>query len=489
MPLNKVFTSQSFFSSLLILFSILLVNTAYGQEERITTINGYAPAYVGKKMELYGIQDFYSNREELLASTVVKEDSTFTIYIFNSEIHKVILKSNNNNSYLYIQPDSKYTVLFPEKDKYEAVRPNGSFLELTFFGLDTLDINYKILRFNRWMDDYMSRIFYLKNANGIEFAQKLDVFKKNVEKYYKSDTLDYSSKFFETYVKYSIAALDDIQNIANRNRYEKHDFYLKHSKVEYNNDAYMSYLMNFYKSMKQFLSTETSSKVYNGILRSSPTLIMNALGLEYTLINVRIREAAMIQYLAEDFYSGELPQTNILTILDSVANHGLFESNSIIAKNTIFRLTELGPGVPAPNFSLTNASGTKVLKDYAGKYTYMHFFDPSSVDNRNEVQLLINYYKKYSEDVNFITVYRKKEKYSEEELKAITSIPWASFECDESNSIFKNYRIEAYPYYILLDPYAYVVAAPALGPTPNGVYETIDRLFYQIHRQNQQEKK
>jgi hypothetical protein len=50
---------------------------------------------------------------------------------------------------MYIQPNATYDIYVPEKDPYEASRPNGNKIELSFFGLDSTDINYKILKFQR----------------------------------------------------------------------------------------------------------------------------------------------------------------------------------------------------------------------------------------------------------------------------------------------------------------------------------------------------
>jgi hypothetical protein len=95
-------------------------------------------------------------------------------------------------------------------------------------------------------------------------------------------------------------------------------------------------------------------------------------------------------------------------------------------------------------------------------------------------------YELYKGDVQFITIYPKKE-YKAEDVKAyIDTIPWEKFQVEESNAVWKNYKIETYPGYVLLDGYGYVVGAPALGPMPNGSYETIDRSFFYIQKVNKE---
>lgn len=463
----------------------------FSQEGKVVTIKGYAPAYVGQTITILEIEDYFSMKEAKLASTLVKEDSTFSISFFLKETQKILVQAAKNKSFIYAQPDAVYDIYIPEKDKYEVYRPGGNVIEVSFFDLDSLDINFKILQFQRWSDEFLSMYYHLKNVKPIEFAAKLDEFKTNVEKYYglkditneSDNTTKEEELFFNTFVRFSIASLDNIQFVAERNRYEKHDFYIKYSPVSYRNDAYMSYISTFYEKMIPRLSTETNNRVYLGLLKSSPTLIMRALGGEYTLINLRIREMIMIKALSEEFFSNDFPQTNILTVLDSVANNSLFEANAIIAKNMKLRLTELVQGGKAPDFVLTNANNElKTLSAYRKKHVYLHFYDPASQKNNLELEPLIRIHETYKDDIVFITIYPEKE-YSENEIKSrISVIPWEKYKVDESNPIWKNYKIETFPSYVLLDAYGYVVAAPALGPMPDGQYQTIDKTFFYIQK-------
>jgi hypothetical protein len=206
---------------------------------------------------------------------------------------------------------------------------------------------------------------------------------------------------------------------------------------------------------------------------------MRALGDEYTMINIRIREIVMIKALSEAYYDGDLPQTNVMTILDSVANHSLFEANGIIAKNMIRRLTELVPGRKAPDFALKSSDGTfKTRNDFKGKHVYIHFMDPLGQKSAIELDPLVKLYQTYKEDIRFITVYPSRE--DEKSKEVLAKIPWEKFDVDENASILKAYKVQTFPYYVLLDEIGHVVAAPALTPMPSGQYETIDRTFFYI---------
>jgi thioredoxin-related protein len=59
---------------------------------------------------------------------------------------------------------------------------------------------------------------------------------------------------------------------------------------------------------------------------------------------------------------------------------------------------------------------------------------------------------------------------------------------ESTNPIWKNYKVDAFPTYVLIDPNGYIVQAPALGPMPNGQYQTIDQTFFFIQQALNREK-
>lgn len=460
----------------ILLFVSLVFSQIYGQS--LTEITGFAPAYVGKEIEVYQISDFITLREERIASSTVKADSTFSLVFNLDETRKLILKAGNNKANLFANPSGKYDVLFPEKSKYDPYNPSGNFVELVFFNLGKEDINYKILEFNRWNDEFVARYYTKHNADSKYFVARLDTFKLDVEKYYKADTND---KYFNYHRKYTIAKLDDLRFMGSRNQYEKYDFYIRSTPVYYQNEAYMQYILHFYEKLLPRINSELNNKVYLGILKSSPTVVAIALSQEYTLSKqYKLRELIMLKTLSECFYEKDYPQTNILTILDSVSKGALYPENKIIAQNIHFRLTELSQGAKAPDFLLKDESKDLTLQNFQKKYLYLFFVDPTSMENMKQMNLLKPIYERYKEQINFVMVYKEKTDVNLAKLK--NELPWTVISSKESNSIFKNYNVVNYPYYLLIDPFGYVVSAPALGPIPNGSYDTIDKIFFMIQK-------
>ena len=471
-----------------------------GIAQSVTKITGFAPDYVGQTVELFEIEDYFSMREQLVATTIVKEDSTFNFQFLNDKTQKVIVKSNKNSGFLYIQPKAEYEVYLPSKNRYDAYRPMGNDVEIGFFNLDSTDINYKILAFDKWVNEFLGTYFPTKKINGSEFVLQLEKFKQNAENYYSSDT----SVFLKTHVQFTIAALDDIQFAGARNRFEKFDFYLNNYPIIYESDAYMSYINNFYSNIIPKLSKEVNDKVYLGILKSSPTIIINALAKEYTLRptvvktskgdkmigNARLRELIMIKGLSNVYYSPDYPKTNIINILDSLALHSIFSENKLIAKNLIYRLTELVPGAKSPDFLLTTKKDeVRTLTSYAGKHLYIHFFSANNKESIKEMDLMKSIFERYKSEVNFISVFEKDENLPKKTRDHINALPWDVFELEQDDQFFKTFKPGSFPFYVLIDPIGYLVSIPALSPKPNGQYLSIDKVFFDIKKLNDRDKR
>jgi hypothetical protein len=457
-------------------------NTYFSQQKVV--IKGTAPAYPGKKIEVYKILDYLSYKDSLIASTSVLQDSTFELKFDCTKIEKIVLKAHKNQGVLYIQPNAEYNVSVPDRDPYNAYRPFGNQIEIGFFDLAKNDINYKILEFNQWKNNFLAVNFSLKASKTKEFSDSLDVFKKSVQSYYESDT----SSFFKTYVRYSIAAIDDINFFGSRSHYEKFEFYLKDFPVAYENEMYMKYFSIFYKNSIGRFPMTLNTKVYKSVIRSSPSSLLSAMGEEYSLKNLRIRELAMIQTLSEIYYDKNFPKTNVLSILDSISRYSFFKAHASIARNILERLTALTPGTKAPNFNL-GIKDSISLNNFQNKFIYIQFIDPSSVESMKEFELLRPMYLKYKKYFEFITVYDSTVIISKEQRNYLSKLPWMIAPVGSLNDVFSKYQIKSFPQYVLIDNTGIISSIPALGPSPNGDYETIDKVFFSITKRIQLEEK
>jgi peroxiredoxin len=461
------------------LFSFFVSLTLFGQT--MTQITGFAPAYVGKQINLYEIMDYISMRQAKVASATVQDDSTFTFNFYLKETQKLILECNNNRGNIFAQPGGEYKVHFPDRNPHDLYNPAGNYVEIPIFELPKSDVNYKILEFNRWSNEIVAKFYTKNNADNKYFAARLDTFKMAVQTYYLADTLD---TYMNYHRKFTLAKLDDLRFTGSRNRYEKFDFYLARTPVYYQNEAYMDYVKSYYDKYLPRIDSKINDAFYLALLKSSPTGIHNALCREYTLQqNYKLRELVMIYMLSQSFYEKDMPQTNILSVLDSLGKKCMFPGNELIAQNVKFRLMELAQGAKAPNFFLPENGSTVSLANFKGKHFYMFFIDPTIDNHLKQLKALAPMYEKYKNDVHFLMVVKQSVMQTDLEIQKLKNdYPWKIIVVPDENSIFENYQVLRMPHYVLLDGFGYVVASPALGPTPNGNYDTIDKTFYMIQK-------
>ncbi len=463
--------------NILLLITFLVPLITFSQ---LVKIKGYAPEYIGADVSLYSIEDYFTNTESRIAQAKVGTDSVFTLNFYFHSTEKVRLKVGNNFAYLYLQPDSDYEIYFPGQNKYDPIHPEGSEMELLFRSLPKSDINYKILEFDRWLSEFIGENYHTKSMKQGDFAQKLDTLKMNMEKYYAQDT----STFFKTIIKFRFAELDEASYYGSRNELEKFDHYLLYSAVHYKNDAYMSYIKKFYKEFFERTTMELNNRVYLAVLKASPTMLFNALGQDYRMKNLRLRELIMVKSLGEIYYNADYPQTNITVMLDSITNHALFENNKVIAKNIKNKLTELVPGSPAPRFTLFDFDETEFsITKFPGKYKYIQFITSDGVTGKNEMELMKPLYKKYGNYIEFVTVFiGERDTEIIKQKNKLNDVEWSLSIPKNEEDLKLLFGLRTFPHYVLIDPDGFIVASPAQRPSPDGQYETIDKTFFEIHK-------
>lgn len=462
----------------LVILSLLFAVSGWAQS--ITTINGLAPAYVGEKVEIFAFVDYVSRVKEKLAEAEVKEDSTFSLTFYNEITRKLRVEIGVNHFLLYVQPENDYKLYVKGFSPYLGKEAKKVEAEFFFVDLDSSDINYKILMFEDRQLTFLKKNYNRTSLDSPEFMSAMDTFKLESARLYEDDT----SSYFQNYVRYSFAALDDLAYQGHRNRFEKYDFYIKPQTVLYQNDRYMDYILQYYDKYSYQLSDKLNQKFYEGVIQASPTIVMNALGADYALDNVRLRELVMTKMLADVFYSDDYPQTNILTMLDSISEHALFDANKTIASNLKFRLLELVPGAEMPEFVLSINGHKKSKGDYRGKHVYIQFIQKDALKSESDLPLMKPLFEKYGKYTDFVTIIVAEEGdsifESTDEYKKNNAISWEVSVIDKNDPILDRFGVSAYPHYIFMDAVGYVVQSPALTPRPDNEYDTIEKLLYRV---------
>jgi hypothetical protein len=442
-----------------------------------TTLKGIAPSYVGQKIDFFEVVDYFTYDDSLIGSVIVGKDSTFSISIDFVKEQKVIVRPPKCKGFLFVTPGQLYNLIIQESESKNPNFPDKE-IEIDFINLSKKDINYKIIVADEFMNAFLGDNFNKKTLNSPLFKSRLDSLKKDLGIVFKND----SSLFLNLYLKYNFASIDQIPYKGAPSQLEKYNLYLNNVPVAYQSEMYMRYIRNYYKNLLDLFPSEMSDRIYKSIIGIDPYDLFTVFGKDATLKNHRLRELVMLKSLADEYYKGRYPKSNILSMIDTVYVNSRFSENKRIARNIVLRLTELKAGNPAPFFQLCSNEVDTSKAYVTGKYTYIQFLSSTSETYLKELQALKASYNAYNKFVEFITVLVNDNQLEKKPREFVDKLPWKKHIVASSDSILKLYLIENFPSYVLIDDEGLISAFPALGPTPNGNLETIEHDLYSVKK-------
>ena len=460
-----------------IAFLVLFIVTFFASSQNVS-INGitYVPKK-NKEIRIYEVSDFLTNTEKEIGRTKIDSFGRFSFTIQTPEIKKIILRFDDKYSWMYIEPFSNYYIDLPEIDDNRSNFEKDNEIEMVFYRLDTTDINYKILGFEAWLDETLADFYYEKETKPGEFVKKISNFKKEVASVYSNDTSDY----FFNYLKYSIGTtVDNLQYVGSMSKDEKYNFYFSFSPFLVNHDKYMEYFKFFFEKYYYHAEKEIRQKIYNAVIRSDLKMYLDAINEDPYLKNNELRDLIALLIIKEEIGSKELPKSNLIAILRKLEETLINPDILVIASNLLDSFEELTNGMKVPNYKLDEVVK---LSDYGNKYIYFHFYDPSNQKCNTEIDAIRKLNEKYASIVEIVTIYPKPiEPLTITKKRNLDALTTKKFALDENHPIWNDFKINTFPYYILVDEQLTIKNMPALAPSPNGLYETIEKTFYDIKR-------
>ena len=443
------------------------------------TIIGYAPQFQNQRFHVWKYKDFLSGSLQEIQETQVNDEGVFTVQLPINQIQKLVVGNEKLTGYLYVQPNSRYNIEFiadhPQHNSYNLKEE----VEFTFLDLDSNDINYKILGLHAWLDNNFADMFVERDVNPGLYASKITLLKKMLYKDVMSDT----SVFFSNFVRYTIA--NDIDNqrfLGAPSTLEKYQLYLEKSPILYDNDVYMDFFKSFYDQYLSQIDSKVSDELFAAFAANSLTASDSILSTCPYLSNPELRSLVRIYILKQALSDDFLPKSVIRSNLQGISTEAVFPHHRMIAANICSQVELIQVGNTFILDTIKGPNETVILSKVKNKYIYLHAFNPSNAYAINELAALKKLQKAYGSKVEFITIYVQKENLNSTEKHAMESIEWSRVGFTMNDNIWTNLGIRTFPYYILIDRDFNVAAAPALSPTPNGKYETIEKTFFDLSK-------
>tara|TARA_Y100001978_G_C23690983_1_gene434751 strand:- start:991 stop:2382 length:1392 start_codon:yes stop_codon:yes gene_type:complete len=457
---------------------LLILFLLWGQYSKgNTTIYGTASGAKNAYVYVSLVEDYLTNTETLIYNTVVNSEGRFVIELEDLGIRKIVIRIQNSYSKLYIQNGATYFVEFPGENIDIIPYFSGSETEILFFNLDSTDINYKILGFEAWMDDEIASLYILKDVEPVKFVEGVLQFKTEIQATYAADT----SNYFKNYIKYSLGKnLDNIQYFGAPTRKSKYEFFIKNEPLQYHNPAYMDYVNDFYDGYLFQLDQMIRKPLIQSVYSSNAAHMITAIEFDSLIPNHKFAEFIALKIIQQEYYSGNLPKNNLIDLTNQIRLNSPYSNNQKIATNLIQEFYTITTGDQLPIIYLNEQYQLKAKHQ---RYLYIHFFDPNNPNSLSEISALKRLQIKYNNEIEFVTIYLNQNALMNDFSKRVLdNITWKSFSINYGHSLWKSLNVGSFPYYILVNPNQTIIGLPALGPNPNGSYETIEKTFYDIKK-------
>ncbi len=470
----------------LFILSILILGSLSGLA---TKINGktYKP-FKGKTVNLIQYKDYVTRDYEVLASTTVDSLGKFSFDYDIKSTQQAIIQIEYLIGIIYLAPNKEYSVYFPprsEDGKYRLTRNN---VNIVFDSIPKNDVNGLILEFNRLYDQFLMNNRY--NVGKPFFHENLDTFKLQIKKQFEGIEDDY-------FLKYARFSIGDLQLVAPSshdkiNRLSIYNSYIVNKKIDTKNHAQMNFLQNFYsKTLKNQIGK--TGKALSNSLTTNPsyTAIDSILKKDYFFKMQTIREFVIAENLFSMFYDEKYDPNIILSLLKEAEEKGEKKEMTVITKSIIASITKLMKGSKPYPIRLVNQHGDIVnLSDFEGKYVYINFWAKWNKESLAEMDVLKKMKAEYGDLIEFVSINidaskRKFDLY----MLSHKEYDWNMLYYGGDANLLDVYEVYTAPHYIMLDTNGNILSAPALKPVPNGSFESIEKMFFEIKKKSKKKPK
>ncbi|MCD4774222.1 MAG: TlpA family protein disulfide reductase [Bacteroidales bacterium] len=446
---------------LLVVILLIFVLSSFSQT---TIIRGTVENNDFNKIRILTYADQISYFEKTIASSEIDEKGNFFIeFDLSQNIHSFLVIGFQKAEF-YIEPAQTYDLeIIVKKDDKPFSFSDPKMLDIKIINSKKSELNTLIRNFN-----FIYNNFIINNFNNL--YKKRQKFLIDTLKNRTNNLLNASeNKYFENYVKYKIASIEQMAGIKNKTNIAQEYFINK--KVLYNNIEYMSF---FNTSFDRYLNINSNNISINHIRNIINNEHNNASVLELIKIikkdkllsqDYQILELVLLKSLTELYYTPNYNKENILKIISEISENGKFSQNREIAKNLILSINKLKPGTAAPNFSLPDFNNNIIsLKDFKGKYVYINFWNSNCIRCILEMDSIQKIKNQYKNKIDFISISTDRHPEKAKNILTEKNYDWIFLHFNNNIELLENYNVKMLPVNVLINPEANIISCPAVAP-------------------------
>ena len=433
-----------------------------------TKIQIHFPGSENQKALLWVYDDLVSYQERIISKTTSDAQGNFQFIINNKEIISVKIQLQFFNISLYVEPGKDYNVdvtaidfnnrdFYPKNiigyltPEYKITTPteheiNHELEAVNETFADFFDHNYVFLYQSRLpketLNDFTARIDSLRNVSSTDFVKKhIDIqmtqlnllLRKTgtpliVKKFFNGDNILYNDKIY----------------------------------MDYFNSFWSKYLLVSIQGLRygQLDSVINNTRSYNALTR----LIEN----DPYMKDAKLRELVVLRNLYEMYSDWRFNKSAIQDILSDISARGLTPENKKIAVNIRKKLMKYDNN-QAPDFRLPNMTGDEFYtkESFDGKFVYLNIWNEKCPKCLAQMDFEKELFLDLDDIIYFVSVYVGPDTAAARRIIKARDYQWTQLYYNEDFEFIKNYKMELFPYYILLDKKGEIEWYPAKFPGDN----------------------
>jgi len=466
----------------LILAIILSASISMAQTD---VISGNAKTYAGDTLRMYSIDDYITKNESLISSAVVDKDGNFSFSIRLKDVTKAYIDLSVFKCMMYLKPNSRQTIILPEKQKIEPQdEVNPFFRKYEFYpklvDTDSNDLNMVIPAFDKLYIQAMNRI--ITSQYNVSKAKTDELEKKIASRFSACN-----DPFFQSYMRYRFAMLDRTayhrnKDVIVREYFAGKDVLVKNPAY---NDLFDEIYTNVFANFKDMFSTYEDK--YQSIRDKSYTSLHQSIAADPKVSDDRLADYIILKGVKDAYYADTISKENLVELANLMAATCKHKDFKKIAEAISGSFTQLMCGYQAPDFSISDMKGKQYdLTSFHGKFTYLIFFNPNSYTAQSDLELIRDVRGEVpAEALNIALVFvsGSKDEYTDYCNNLEEDYGFPIYWYNGSKEMLQKYEVRAYPTYYLINPDLKLSMKPAPSPT-----EYFQLKFDAIYRSWKQEQ-
>jgi thioredoxin-related protein len=425
-------------------------------------LSGTAKSYSGSTIQVMYHNDAFTYTSKKITNFTIDENGKFFIEFNIEKTQLIYLPLEVYKGFLYVEPGEKYELKLPPKQELTPAQKLNPFFEVDELMIGVAntqanDLNRNIRKLDDKLDSFINqnfhRIYRKKDKSaGIQFSEEL-----------KQEFGGIKNDFFTEYFRYRLGFLTFLSNPNSFLKIENEFF--KNQKIQLNNPAYMSlYKKQYGNFLNGYFKQKESIGLRNAFQSENTYAEIKKLMQKYPVYaNAQLMDMIIATSTFDSYARKFIGKEKSLSIFQDIIKTSKNNYNKELCQNYISKITHLQKNYPAPDFKLAGVE----LANFKGKYLYLNFCNTQSYPCLQDFKEIEKLKQQFGQHIEFLSIACDWDVKKWLEFSKNNKYSWKFVPIGDQHHLIREYKVKAFPTYVLIDPKGNIVKAAAQGPKEN----------------------